>query len=360
MDYIVTQFLINRQAFLFSAAIIGMSGVANAQTASETSTEPDATTENVGTGAEDADMHTETEAPPEMTPPPAAPAAEAVPASEPPTSLVSETEPKPEPESEPEAASSSAGVNVDVGVSSIYNFRGLNTFQENTQQDQNALFAPSVTWSIFDTGLSLGYWGAYQLTGDNKKEMVDTGLGHEQDIFIGYDLGLADDLLTLSFVFTYFFYPFADDELDGIPTNPSFIEPLLGVSLATVVDIGFAVSYFHGVQEELKGGRHAYFNFSLGKGFSFNKTFGMNLGAALGIKAWVEENDSNQFDLLFDWSIPINLTEQLYLEPGIHLAWTDLEDLEDDEDTPDVDESAKRTAGDEFMVYWSINVGANF
>jgi hypothetical protein len=287
-------------------------------------------------------------------PPPAAePSPPPAPAPEAEVSLAVEEIAAPAEEEKP-----TAGVNVDVGIATMYNFRGLNTFQESSQQDQNALFAPSVTWSIFDTGLYLGYWGAYQLTGNNKTAMVESALGHEQDLYLGYDLGLANDVVTLNFLFTYYFYPFADEDVAGT-ANPSIIEPLVGISIATVLDLGFSVSYFHGIQEETKALRHVYFHLTAGKGFEFNDTFGMNLGAGFGAKAWIEESDSNRFDLLFDWSVPIHLTEQLYVEPGVHLGWTDLDTIL--EVAPDGTESTRDAhGGDEFMVYGSINVGADF
>ena len=357
MKSIVNQIRFNRQAVFFTAVFMTMSGLAVAQE-EEASADADAEAAPADTAA---DVAPEPETPP--------PAPEPEPAAESEAATVSVSIATPAPAAEAESAAteeekSAAGVNVDVGVSSIYNFRGLNSFQESSQQDQNAMFAPSVTWSIFDTGLYLGYWGAYQLTGGNKTEMVQAALGHEQDLYIGYDLGLADDLVTLSFAFTYFFYPFADEDVAGT-ANPSIIEPLVGISLATVLDLGLKVSYFHGLQDELKTLRYAYFNFSVGKGFEFNNIFGMNLGASFGIKAYVEDVDYNRFDLAFDWSIPIKLTEQLYLEPGVHLAWTDLKEvssgMDDDPATTDTDESVRKaTAGDEYMVYWSINVGADF
>ena len=284
-----------------------------------------------------------------------APAAAPEPAPAPVPVAVAAVEPAPvteeavpeEEAAEPEEEKKPVGVNVDVGLASIYNFRGYNVFQdEGGQMEQNALFAPSVTWSIFDTGLYIGYWGAFQLSGDNKTEMVDVGLGHEQDLYIGYDLGLADDLVTLSFALTYFFYPFADEDAAGA-ANPSIIEPLVGISIATVIDIGLNISYFHAIQDGIAGLRHAYFNFSLGKSFSFNKYVGMDLGMGLGIKAWANDDspEDNIFDLHFDWGVPIQITDQLYVSPALSLAWTDLDDV---------------GAGDEYMIYGSMNIGADF
>ncbi len=328
----------------------------------------------------------ETEAVPEEAPP--APPMAATPVVEPEATVVAPEAPPAEPapaetaaepapaESTPAAVEEekkSAGVNVDVGLATIYNFRGANVFKESKMMDQNALFAPSVTWSIFDTGLSLGYWGAFQLSGDNKRFNVDYGLGHEQDLILGYSKGFADDLVSLDLAFTYYFYPFAQEDIAGC-ANPSIIEPMVGVSIATAVDIGFHVSYFHAIQKEIDLLRHAYFNFSLGKSFTFNDIFGMDLGMGLGIKAWIKNSDGeklpdNRVDLHFDWSVPIHLTEQLYVAPALHFSWTDLKyvsvasGVDDDPGTADVDESMMdipARAGDEYMIYASLNVGADF
>ena len=79
---------------------------------------------------------------------------------------------------------------------------------------------------------------------------------------------------------------------------------------------------------------------------------------------WLEEVDYNRFDLLFDWALPIHFTEQLYVSPGVHLGWTDLEFVstgEDDDPTTIGDESTRNAkAGDEFMIYGSVNIGADF
>lgn len=340
MTSMMTQILINRQALLLGVAILAMGGVVHAQD-SEATAEASADTE----AAPETTAETEAAIAPAAEAPAPAPAPEPVTAPAPAPAPMAE--PEEEPAVEAEESDDSVGISLGVGIASIYNFRGYNTFKRSAQNEQKGLFAPSFEWSIGDSGLALGYWGAFQLTGGNRSEMVATGLGHEQDLYLSWGKDFADGLVGLSFAFTYFFYPFASDDADtGAGTaNPSIIEPLIGLSISTVLDIGITASYFHGLQDEMKGVRHAYFNLSLGKGFEFNDTFGMNIGAALGVKAWVEENDDNVVDLVLDWSIPIALTDELSVEPGIHLAWSNFEN------TP---------AGDEYMVYWTTDIGASF
>ena len=55
-----------------------------------------------------------------------------------------------------ETARESIGLNLDLGFATAYVFRGANVFQEDGQMNQNMLIAPGITWSIFDTGLSIG------------------------------------------------------------------------------------------------------------------------------------------------------------------------------------------------------------
>ena len=90
----------------------------------------------------------------------------------------------------------------------------------------------------------------------------------------------------------------------------------------------------------------------------------MSFGIGFGAKVRIDDIDENRFDLLFDWSLPISLTDQLYLEPAIHLGWTDLETVVsgvDDDPLTSGDESLRNAkAGDGFMVYGSVNVGADF
>ena len=339
MTRMMTQIRINRQALLLGAAIMAMGNVVHAQDA-EATAEVSADSEGA---APEATAEAEAAPAPEAAPDPA-PEPAPTPVAEPAPAPAPVAEPEEAPAVEAEESDDSVGISLGVGIASIYNFRGYNTFKRSSQNEQKGLFAPSFEWSIGNTGLALGYWGAFQMTGGNRAEMVDIGLGHEQDLYLSWGTDFADGLVGINAAFTYFFYPFADEDAAGAK-NPSIIEPLLGISLSTVIDIGFSASYFHGIQDEIKGVRHAYFNLSLGKGFEFNNTFGMNIGAALGVKAWVEDNDDNVVDLVLNWSIPIALTDELSVEPGIHLAWSNFED------TP---------AGDEYMVYWTTDIGASF
>ena len=83
----------------------------------------------------------------------------------------------------------------------------------------------------------------------------------------------------------------------------------------------------------------------------------MDFKLSFGAKAWIEQLDHNRFDLLFSWSLPINLTERLFVKPAFNLAWTDLETVADQDNQSDTREA---TFEDEYMVYGTFDIGAVF
>jgi hypothetical protein len=94
-----------------------------------------------------------------------------------------------------EEESAGYGLNIDVMYSTLYVFRGYNVFQDSSQMDQHGFLAPSITWSVFDTGLSIGYWGAFQLYGERRRAMIHEAIGAEQDLYLTYDFDLMGPVI---------------------------------------------------------------------------------------------------------------------------------------------------------------------
>lgn len=268
----------------------------------------------------------------------------------------------------PAEEESSAGVNVDFGIATAYNFRGLNVFAENSPQDRKPAFFPSITKSFGDTGLYLGYWGAFQINGTNRGDVVAGALGHEQDVYVGWDKSFGpSDMLTFSAALTYFFYPFAEDDDVKLP---SYLEPLVGFSVGTFVDLGVTVSYFAGLDDLTKPYSHLYIKPSVGKSFSFGDKLGLDLGFGAGFKVWNDdETDAggNTVDLAFDVAVPIAVAGSFYVAPSIQMVWTNLEgDITEDSGTVDADGNPIMTtvremnAGDQGFIVGAINFGADF
>ena len=225
-----------------------------------------------------------------------------------------------------EAGRESIGLNLDLGYATAYVFRGANVFQEDGQMNQNMLLAPGITWSIFDTGLSIGYWGAFQISGDNIGANIDGALGVEQDLFLAYELSLPHDL-GLSFGLVYYFYPAADENVAGASV-PSYLEPGVGFGYFGVLDVGINIAYFLGLQDEpgIRGISYLYINPYVGKSFDLDEHVGLVLGLGYGFKLFKEGNDgaANVHDVTLTIGVPIRPTEIFYITPGVNLAWTNI------------------------------------
>jgi hypothetical protein len=240
-----------------------------------------------------------------------------------------------------EGPSGSIGLSFGVEVSSAYCFRGLNVFQGNSQADQHFVFAPSIAYAIGETGLSLSYWGAYQMNGGNQSELVAAGVGHEQNLVAAYELGLFDDQLALGASLTWYFYPFAR-EADAGATLPSYLEPGITVGYNGPVEVSVALAYFAGIQTALQDLSYFYVRPHIGRTFSLNSHLDLSLGLAFGYKVFRESADvtDNVYDLQFDWEMPVDVGRGFSLKPGVHVAWTNF---------------SKGTVGSEYMIWAGVS-----
>lgn len=224
----------------------------------------------------------------------------------------------------------SLGLNIDLGYASAYVFRGLNVFQQDGQMNQNMMVAPALSWSIFDTGLTVGYWGAFQITGDFISENIDGALGAEQDLYVTYDLALPSDM-GLSFGLTYYLYPGSDETIAGT-TLASYIEPRVSFSASTLVDLGLNVAYFFGIQDVpgVRGISYLYLNPTVSKSLELSPMFGLDLGLGYGFKLFNEGNDgaANVHDGLASVAVPIQVTNMFSVTPGLNVALTNIPELD--------------------------------
>lgn len=253
--------------------------------------------------------------------PPQAPAPSTAPVPVPSAAASSAEAPTPT----PEVPAEPLGITLGVGIESAYYFRGLNVFRRESQRDQNFLFEPSLTYDILHSGLTIGYWGGYQVNGDNAEDLIAAGVGHEQDVILRYAGEVAEGL-TLAGSATAYFYPFADADAAGCDV-PLYLEPGVSLAYAGPLDLAFAVSHMVGVQEALEGYRYAYFNPSVGKTFDLGSVVDLAFALGFGFKAYNTPSTmpDNRFDVRFDWGAPLDLGGGLTVTPAVHMGWTDFD-----------------------------------
>jgi len=308
--------------------------LASAQAAAPAAAEPAAAAP--ATATETATVPTAEPAVAEAAPPPPAPEAAAAPAATPEDTGAADT-----------AASSgeapSAIINIDVEAASAYVWRGMNLFGEK-QNTQNFSLFPSLTATF--GGLSIGYWGAFQMTGDNKTAVLDGGVGAEQDFILKYTGSFAEGL-GYTAMLTYWIYPFADEEAAGTAT-PMYIEPLVGVTYASAVDLGLNLSYYRGLQEDATVPySFIYINPSVGKTLPLSGDISLALGLSGGYKIFTDD-ETDDPDKAFDLTLNAGVTlpfSDMYITPQVHAAYVSRSD---------------EAPSDEAFVAWAgVHVGYN-
>ena len=246
---------------------------------------------------------------------------------------------------EAEAEVPGAGVNLDLGFATHYVFRGLNLFQEGAQLDANTLLAPGVTWSVADTGLSLGWWAAFQLNG-NVRDNIDAGAGLEHDLFATYEFGLTDSVALGLQMYAYL-YPFADEDVTLTRGAPIWLEPGASVTWSTAVDLGLTVTYMAGVQDANAEYSYLYLSPSVSRSFELAEPLSLELAASFGYKAWLRADEKlgdNTFDVGIKAGLTWYATDIFYLTPAVGFAWTNLDGL---------------GFADELIVLGALNVGVD-
>lgn len=264
--------------------------------------------------------------------------------------------PSPTAEEESTEGGDAIGLTIDVGYATAYVFRGYNVFQKESQLDPHMLIAPGIAWSAWDTGLSVGYLGLFQISGDNVGAVLDAGLGGEQDLFVTYTREITDGL-SLGGSLTAYLYPLADEQTTGSGC-PVYLEPAINATFATVVDLSLTVAWFLGIQDEpaIRGISYVYFNPAVGKRFELGDVVGLGLRLGYGFKVFHEGNDgvSNVHDVSLAVSLPITLGAGFTLTPALTGAWTNIEDTVDG-----AGHTQEKTFTDGLAVAGSLNVGVS-
>jgi hypothetical protein len=275
------------------------------------------------------------------------------------TSAALPSGPVPAPEPAPTAPSTDTGyaearasretpsklLSIDVEAASAYVWRGVNVFGEEQNTQAFSVF-PSLTATLGQ--VSLGYWGAFQLSGDNKSVLVDRGVGGENDFILKYS-GSLDNGLAYAAMLTYWIYPFADEEAARTAT-PMYLEPGVGVSYLAGADLGLYLGYYRALQDVNEQASFVYINPSIGKTFHVTEDFGLALGLSAGYKAYT--NNPPTQDRAFDLGLNISAAipfDDMYITPQLHAAYV----TRDDEAVPDAEFS------DSFVAWAGVHVGYN-
>lgn len=217
---------------------------------------------------------------------------------------------------------SGISLEVEFEVASTFVFRGLNLFGD-TQREQHASMFPAITVTVGP--VSGGYWGAYQLSGANARRKLDEGYTAENDLWVSYERSVGD--LGYSASLQYYAFPFADEAASGTGA-PMYLEPAVGVSYSTAVDVGLSVAYSRGLQAATRSLSYVYVNPSVTREISLASDLALSLGGAFGYKLWT--NDPEAEDNTYDIQLDVKLTipfGNAYVAPTAHVAWTNLADL---------------------------------
>lgn len=230
------------------------------------------------------------------------------------------------------------GCTVDVGAATAYAARGLNLFQARAQQDVAGLVAPSLDCGLGDSGVSVGWLGAFQISGAGAAALVDDGVGAENDVYVVLERELSDTVV-VGAALTAIVYPLAQGEL------PVYLEPAAHVTWSPGVDLDLELVYSAGVHGAEGVAPYLYVHPTIGREFELGTVATLQLGAGAGWKGYPvgEAPTDNMWDAHVDVGLQKDF-DTVYVAPAVHAAWTNLEG---------------RTPLASSFVWGSVNVGVS-
>lgn len=231
----------------------------------------------------------------------------------------------------------------DVGLASAYASRGINVFQAGSQQDVHGLLAPSLECAIGESGVAVGWLGAFQLSGNNAADLVAGGAGAENDVYVTWTRPLTESV-EVSATATLIAYPLADADAAGV-SAPLYVEPTVAVAWSGAVVLAAEVVYSAGLQAQTGYAPFVYVHPTLEKTVELGDLGALTIGGGAGWKGFTarEAPRDNVWDVHADLCVQKDFGD-LYVMPSVHAAWTNLEGV---------------SALESSFVWVGVNVGAS-
>jgi len=246
---------------------------------------------------------------------------------------------------------------LSIDLMSAYVFRGYNVFQSESQGEQKWVQRPRIIYTVPQTGLSIGYAAANQISGDNLVSNVAAGLGAEQDIFASYAFarrerfGVEAEVAVVG-------YPAADSHEVGTSAPYFFsfsIEPRYRHRV--FLYLGYIAGFRSGRLAPLEGSQ-GYISPRFEKRFDFGDSVELELQFGAGMKILQTDLSvvrDNMFDVLGTATLYYALNDVFYVGLKVGWAWTNF--------TPSKDDTGKTITprfADEYVPFWGVTVGAEF
>ena len=245
---------------------------------------------------------------------------------------------------------------VNIDLLSAYVFRGYNVFQSQSQGEQKWVQRPRIIYTVPQTGLSIGYAAANQISGDNLVSNVAAGLGAEHDVFASYAFARRERFGAEAEV-AVVGYPGADSHVVG--TSALYF---LSVSIEpryrhlAFLYLGYITGVRNGPLDE---GSQGYINPRFEKRFDFGERVELELQFGAGMKILQSDLSvvrDNMFDVLGTATLYYALNDVFYVGVKVGWAWTNFTPAKD----PDTGKTVTPSLADEYVPFWGVTVGAEF
>jgi len=209
---------------------------------------------------------------------------------------------------------------LEANFGTAYVWRGLNLLGQGNQHYSPGVFMPgfSTTKGIW----TLGWVGAFQLSGKNLASNVDGAAGLEHDVYVQVEKPLVGDL-SWSASLTAYGFPASKEEASGADRS-LYVEPSVGVSWGKLINPFFKIHWFHGVQSALADFDYVYLNVGGSRDVELTSKATLKLAGEGGMKVFTGDDtvEDNVWDVQLGAVVEYAATDELTLKGGALFAWS--------------------------------------
>jgi len=212
------------------------------------------------------------------------------------------------------------GIGVELGLGSLYYFRGANLFQGPVEPQgvQHLFTSATLSWSRGP--FTIGYFTAFQLTGDVRARM-DDGSGAEQDLFAAFEFPAGPFTGTVGA--NAYTYPFGTRAGTGVDFL-AYADPFLALAWAGLVDAKLQVFWYRPLPAAAADQGYVYFNPMVGKGFELSGAISLQFAGCMGYKlATGNFGDDQVWDAMAGAKLAWKVGD-FTLAPGVNAGWSNL------------------------------------
>ncbi|MBK8014670.1 MAG: hypothetical protein IPK13_25375 [Deltaproteobacteria bacterium] len=193
----------------------------------------------------------------------------------------------------------------------------------------NLVLAPSVTYRFEASDVWLSVSGAFQLTGENRRETMASAASAEHGLALGVDWSFLPAWAPVSTAVALLVFPFADTGVTGATVawvlEPTAVFGLRPVAAGLPLDVDVDLELTYSIPGHAPEETFLYARPTISHAIALSPSAELTMAGGMGYKLYHRDHTKREqhWDTTVDIDLNLRITNELSLRPGVHAGWSD-------------------------------------